>query len=76
MCNTRINYKTNKFLFFGAIANFLFLFSRVFDNFPDIISGFLVGIAIVGYFLGFYSVNHDISKLTDKKKSLLLRSKK
>lgn len=76
MCNTRINFKTNKPLFIGTIANFLFLFSRVFDNFPEVLSGMLVGIAIGCYVVGLYMVNHDITRLTGWKKSLIAKLRK
>lgn len=50
----------------GALFNFVFLLLLQFDAVPDSVPGFFFGLAAVGLILGFYQMNRDRNKLTEK----------
>lgn len=65
------NIKGNRYLFAGALFAGIYYLNRVFHFLPSFLAGFFLGIALVGFGLGLYSINHDIGKLKDKKKSIV-----
>ncbi|WP_286910964.1 hypothetical protein [Clostridium sp. UBA1652] len=62
--------KSNKYLLFASLAALVYFFGRGFINIPDVVEGFCVGLSIVLYSVGLYSINHDINKLKDGKRNL------
>ncbi len=70
-----INYKTNRGLFIGVLLSAIFFGAEGSGLvLPDVIKGFILGLALLGYGYGFYGMKHDISKLSKWKKALLHRN--
>ena len=67
----RSNFKGNKYLFIGSLFAGIYYLNRVFHFLPGFVAGFLLGIALVGFGLGLYSINHDIGKLKDRKRNIV-----
>lgn len=63
--------KSNKCLFFASIGSLMYFLGGDFLNTHEFVKGFCVGISIVLYLVGLYSINHDINKLKDGKRNLL-----
>lgn len=63
------NFKANTYLFAGALFAGIYYLNKVFQLLPNFVAGFLLGIALVAFGLGLYSINHDIGKLKDRKRN-------
>lgn len=57
----------------GLLANALFLFTNGLDGFPELVKGFLFGVALTGMLLGIYGRNHDLEALKRKKRAVYQR---
>lgn len=67
--------KLNNYLLFGLLINSFWLASRYLFPLPEFINGFCVGLSITLLLWGAYIENHDISKIKDFKRKVLLRIK-
>lgn len=70
-----ISFRKNRALFIGVLMSAIF-FSIEGSGLvlPEMIKGFILGIALAGYGLGVYGMKHDISKFREWKKAMLHRS--
>ena len=64
------NFKGNTYLSLGALFAGIYYLNRVFQILPDFVAGFLLGLSLVGFGVGLYSINHGISKLKLWKRNL------
>lgn len=67
--------KSNNYLLFGLLINSFWLASRYLFPLPEFINGFSVGLSITLILWGAYIESHDISKIKDFKRKVLLRIK-
>ncbi|SDM98638.1 hypothetical protein [Acetanaerobacterium elongatum] len=69
-CNSKLNPPLRA----GLVLGSLLLFTHHLYFVPEMLKGFLAGLAFVGYILGIYGLRHDLSKLTAWKKRLIKRA--
>ncbi|VYT97645.1 hypothetical protein [Clostridium tertium] len=67
--------KLNNYIAFGLLINSFWLSSRYLFPLPEFINGFCVGLGTTLILWGAYIENHDISKIKDFKRKVLLRIK-
>ena len=67
--------KTNNYILAGLLINTFWLSSRYLFPLPEFINGFCVGLSITLIIWGAYIQSHDISKIKNFKRKILLRIK-
>ncbi len=67
------NEGANIYYVLGAIVTIFYFLAKRFLNIPDSIMGFVLGIGIAFYILGFIALRFDMNKLRNYKKSLMNR---
>ncbi len=65
--------KLNNYIRSGLLIYVLCLFLKEFFHLPEFLSGFCLGLAIALMLWGGYIENHDITKIKNFKKRLLLK---
>lgn len=67
------NKGANIYYALGAIVTIFYFLAKRFLNIPDPIMGFVLGIGIAFYILGFIALRYDMNKLRSYKKNLMIR---
>ena len=65
--------KVNNYIRSGLLVYVIWAFSKRFFQLPEFINGFLLGLAIVLMLSGGYIENHDINKLKNYKRNILIK---
>lgn len=65
--------KLNNYIRFGLLIYAFWMISKEFFQLPEFVNGFCVGLSIVLLLLGAYRENHNINKLKNFKRKVILR---
>lgn len=65
--------KLNNYIHFGLLIYTFWIVSKEFFQLPEFLNGFCAGLSIVLLLLGAYRENHNINKLKNFKRKVILR---
>lgn len=65
--------KLNNYIRFGLLIYAFWMISKEFFQLPEFLNGFCAGLSIVLLLLGAYRENHNINKLKNFKRKVILR---
>lgn len=65
--------KLNNYIHFGLLIYAFWIVSKEFFQLPEFLNGFCAGLSIVLLLLGAYRENHNINKLKNFKRKVILR---